>query len=110
MIKKHLLEGVKKGAFDETEAARRFEEWLKQNEAKLESKKSNLEKSLDEAKGKRIEAEKRINEARAAKIAKKLAALEAKEAAEASPAAEAAESAEPASPSAAESVEESPRE
>jgi small subunit ribosomal protein S16 len=110
LLRKHLLEGVKKGAFDEAEAARRFEEWLKQNEAKQELKKSSLERSLDEAKGKRIEAEKRINEARAAKIAKKLAALEAKAAAEASPAAEDTASTEATTPSASEAVEEKPRE
>jgi small subunit ribosomal protein S16 len=38
------LEGVKKGAFDDAEATRRYEEWTKQNEAKIEAKKSNLEK------------------------------------------------------------------
>jgi len=31
LIKKHLLEGVKKGAFDEAEATKRFEEWMKKN-------------------------------------------------------------------------------
>jgi len=87
-LKKHLLEGVKKGAFDEAEAERRFEEWVKQNEAKIDSRKSQLERSRDEAKKKRIEAEKLINEERAAKVAKKLAAIEAREAAEASPATE----------------------
>jgi small subunit ribosomal protein S16 len=81
LIKKHLLEGVKKGAFDEAEATRRFEEWLKQNEAKIEAKKSGLEKALDDDLGKRLKEEKRINEARAAKLAKKIADLAAKEAA-----------------------------
>ncbi len=53
-MKKHLLEGVKKGAFDEAEAKRRFEEWIKQNEAKIEAKKSSLEKSQDDELGKRL--------------------------------------------------------
>jgi small subunit ribosomal protein S16 len=44
MLKKHLLEGVKKGAFDEAEATKRFEEWVTQNEAKIEAKKSGLAK------------------------------------------------------------------
>ena len=44
LIRKHLLEGVRKGAFDEAEADRRFEEWMKQNEAKIDAKKSGLEK------------------------------------------------------------------
>jgi small subunit ribosomal protein S16 len=81
LIKKHLLEGVKKGAFDDAEATRRFEEWLKQNEAKIEAKKSGLEKSQDDDLGKRLKEEKRINEARAAKLAKKNADLAAKAAA-----------------------------
>ncbi len=79
LIKKHLLEGVKKGAFDEAEANRRFEEWMKQNEAKIEAKKSGLEKFQDDDMGKRLAGEKRINEARIARLAKKNAALAAKE-------------------------------
>jgi small subunit ribosomal protein S16 len=81
LLKKHLMEGVKKGAFDEAEADRRFNEWMKQNEEKIESKKSRLEKAQDNDKESRIEAEKRINDARAAKLAKKAAALVAKAAA-----------------------------
>ena len=78
LIKRHLLEGVKKGAFDEAEATRRFEEWMKQNESKIEAKISGLEKSQDDEVGKRLTVEQRINEARAAKLAKKNAALAAK--------------------------------
>jgi len=78
LIKKHLLEGVKKGAFDEAEATRRFEEWMKQNESKIESKKSGLEKSKDDELEKMLTAEKKINEARAARLVKKQAALAAK--------------------------------
>jgi len=82
MLKKHLLEGAKKGAFDEAEAARRFEEWMKQNEAKIESKRSGLEKSRDERLVRMLAAEKKINEVRAAKLAKKQADLAAKAEAE----------------------------
>jgi len=89
LMKKHLLEGVKKGAFDEAEANRRFETWMKQNEEKIESKKSNLEKSKDDDVSKRLLAEKKVNEARAARLAKKQADLAAKEQAEAAPAEEA---------------------
>ncbi|HPT20453.1 MAG TPA: 30S ribosomal protein S16 [Bacteroidales bacterium] len=78
LMKKHLLEGVKKGAFDEVEANRRFDEWVKQNEAKIEAKKANLEKSQETDLVKRLSAEKSINEARAAKLAKKKAELDAK--------------------------------
>ena len=78
MLKKHLLEGVKKGAFDEAEATKRFEEWMTQNEAKIEAKKSGLEKSKDDELGSRLAEEKRINEARTARLAKRKAEQDAK--------------------------------
>jgi len=78
LIKKHLLEGVRKGAFDDAEATKRFEEWMKQNEAKIEAKRSGLEKSRDDKLVELLAAEKKISEARAAKLAKKQADLAAK--------------------------------
>ncbi len=86
MLKKHLLDGVKKGAFDEAEADRRFNEWLKGKEEKTEAKKSGLEKKSEETRKQRLEAETAIRETRAAEYAKKLAAI----AAEAEAAAKAA--------------------
>jgi small subunit ribosomal protein S16 len=93
LIKKHLLEGVKKGAFDEAEATKRFEAWMKQNEEKIEARKSGLEKSQDDAIDKRLAAEKKINEARAARLAKRQADLAAKAESEANPKPEPAEEA-----------------
>jgi len=91
MLKKHLLEGVKKGAFDETEADRRFNEWMKQQEEKIESKKSRIEKVADDTKMKRVDAERTVNETRAAALAKRNAEMAAKAASEAaSPVTEAA--------------------
>jgi small subunit ribosomal protein S16 len=81
LMKKHLLEGVKKGAFDEAEATRRFEEWIRQNESKIEAKKAHLEKSQDDELGKRLSVEKKVNEARAAKLVKRNTDLAAKAAA-----------------------------
>jgi small subunit ribosomal protein S16 len=78
LLKKHLLEGVKKGAFDEAEANRRFDEWVKQNDAKIEAKKSGLEKSRDDELDKNLAQEKKINEARTAKLAKRKADADAK--------------------------------
>ena len=86
MLKKHLIEGVKKGAFDEAEADRRFNEWLKGKEEQIEMKKSGLEKLGEDIRKKKLVAEKAIKEARAAEYAKKLAAI----AAEAEAAAKAA--------------------
>jgi len=81
LLKKHLLEGVKKGAFDDAEAEKRFNDWKTKNDAKVETKKSGLEKAKEEEIGKKLEAEKKINEARAAALAKKQAELAAAEAA-----------------------------
>jgi small subunit ribosomal protein S16 len=91
LIKKHLLEGVKKGAFDEAEATKRFEEWMKQNESKIEAKKSGLEKSKDDETVRKLADEKKINEAREARLAKKQAELNAKAEAAAEESAPAAE-------------------
>ena len=78
LLKKHLLEGVKKGAFDEAEAIKRFEAWMKQKETKAETQKSGLAKSAEEAVASRLKAEKKINDARAEKLAKKRSELAAK--------------------------------
>jgi len=102
MIKKHLLEGVKKGAFDEAEALKRFEAWMTQNEAKIEAKKSGLEKAQDDDTSERLAAEKKINDARAARLQKRQAELAAKAEAESKPAVVAEEN------SAAESAKEAP--
>jgi small subunit ribosomal protein S16 len=86
LIKKHLLEGVKKGAFDDTEATKRFDEWMKKNEEKIDAKRSDLEKSKDDRLVEMLAAEKKINEARAVKLAKKQADLAAKAEAASQPA------------------------
>lgn len=77
LLKKHLLEGVKKGAFDEAEAERRFAKWISEQESKIEAKKSGLEKFRDDEIAKRLSAEKKVNDARAARLAKKQAELNA---------------------------------
>jgi small subunit ribosomal protein S16 len=71
LMKKHLLEGVKKGAFNEEELEKRFEAWLKEKEQKVEKKVAGLEQSQENIKKERIEAERKINEARAAELAKR---------------------------------------
>ena len=78
-MKKHLLGGVAKGAFDEEEAQKRFEKWLSEKEGKIDNKRSGLEKEAEEAKKARIQAEKTYNEEKAKAIKEKLAAQEAVE-------------------------------
>jgi len=74
MYKKHLLEGVKKGAFNEEEAESRFKQWITD---KLSKEKALTDKlavgKADEAK-KRFEAESKVREAKAEMLAKKLKA------------------------------------
>jgi small subunit ribosomal protein S16 len=71
MMKKHLLEGVKKGAFNEAEAEVRFTTWMQSKEAKIQAKVDGLASAVDADIEKRLDAEKKINEARAAEIAKR---------------------------------------
>lgn len=92
LLKKHLMGGVRKGAFDETEAEKRFEAWKATKNKAVEAV-INKEAAKKEAANKaRHEAEAAINKAKAEEIAKKRAeALAAQEAAakEAAAAAEA---------------------
>ncbi len=90
-LMKHLLGGVKKGAFDEAEAQKRFDAWKADKEKGLETIRTNEAKAKKEAYNKEIEAEKKINENIAKKVADKKAAIAAAKAeAEAQQAAEAA--------------------
>ena len=71
LLKKHLLEGVKKGAFTEEVAEQRLNLWLEGKETQIQDKKNKL---LQEKKANvktRLENEAKINEAKAALIAKK---------------------------------------
>jgi small subunit ribosomal protein S16 len=87
MMKKHLLEGVRKGAFTAEVAEVRFGQWLTEKESKIEAKKSSLKRSKEDERRARLAAEAKIKEARAAEYAKKLAAQNA-QAAEAEASAE----------------------
>jgi small subunit ribosomal protein S16 len=73
LMKKHLLEGVKKGAFDEAEAERRFQLWLDEKAAKAQAKKEQLESKKSQAEKEKLAQEAKVNAARAEKIAKKKA-------------------------------------
>ena len=83
-MKKHLLGGVKKGAFDEAAAETKFEAWEKEVKAQKVADKEAADKAAE--KKARLDAEKKANEALAAKIAEKKAAALAAQAAEEAPA------------------------
>jgi small subunit ribosomal protein S16 len=77
-LMKHLLGGVKKGAFDEAEAQKRFEAWKSAKVSSVQSEKSKLDTAAKAAQQKALEAETEKNKAKAAEIAKKkLEAIEA---------------------------------
>jgi small subunit ribosomal protein S16 len=89
LLKKHLLGGVRKGAFTEAEAEKKFETWLntKQNTVKAEISKLNDSQRL--AAQAKLDAEKAVNKAKAEALAAKKAKLaEAKKIAEAEAAGE----------------------
>ena len=88
--KKHLQVGVNKGSISQEDADKKFAEWLAEKDGKVQSKMDTLSKAADEKKAAALKAETEKKEARAAKIAERLAAEEAANA----PAEEAGEEAE----------------
>ena len=71
MMKKHLLAGVAKGAFDQEEAEKRFENWKENKEQKIEVQKAKLEKEASDAEKAALDAEKTKSTERATAIALK---------------------------------------
>ena len=95
LLMKHLQGGVKKGAFDEAEAQRRFDEWKSKKVAKVDALKSSMADNSQKAAAARLEEEQAKNKAKAELVAKKKAELAAAKAeAEAAAAAEEAPAAE----------------
>ena len=93
LLRRHLQIGVEKGAISQEQADVRFNEWMQAKEAKINSKRSDIENDARNTRKARLEAEKKANEQKAAAVAaKRQAAAEAEAAAKA--AAEAAENAE----------------
>ena len=87
LLMKHLQGGVKKGAFDEAEAQKRFDAWKAEREAKLEAVRNKERDSKKAAAKKALEEETEKNKAKAEAVAKKRAEKLAAEAAEAAEAA-----------------------
>ena len=107
MMKKHLLEGVRKGALTEEQAEAKFEAWVSKKENKIEGKVQSLNDAAAASKSARLAAEAEVNKARKAAIeaanAPVVEEAPAAEATEEAPSAEATEEA----PSA-EATEEAP--
>ncbi len=98
MLMKHLQGGIKKGAFDEAEAQKRFDAWKATKTRTLDKTKEQVAAEKAAKAKARLDAEIKVNQEKAAELAKKKAeALAAQEAA----AAEAAQTEETATPEAA---------
>ncbi len=80
LLRKHLQEGVKKGALTQEAADEKWNAWVSEKENKVSNKKSQLAQSERDAKKSALEAEAKVKEARAEEIAKKKRELEEAEA------------------------------
>ena len=97
-MKKHLMGGVAKGAFDEAQAEAKFNAWKENKQSGLAALKAKQDEAKKAEAKARLEAEKKVNETIAQKVAEKKAAEAAAKAeaeaaanAEEAPAEEAAE-------------------
>ena len=68
LLKKHLQEGVAKGALTQEQADAKWETWMQEKEAKVNAKKGKLEQETREEMKKRLEAEAKVNKERAAAL------------------------------------------
>ena len=73
-MKKHLLGGGTKGAFDEAQAEAKFNAWKENKQNGLATLKAKQEEAKKAEAKARLEAEKKVNEAIAKKVAEKKAA------------------------------------
>ena len=74
MLMKHLRGGVKKGAFDEATAQKKFDAWKADKQKGLEKVAAEEAKAKKDAEAKALAEEKKVNEAIAKKVAEKKAA------------------------------------
>lgn len=105
LLMKHLQGGVRKGAFDEAEAQRRFEAWKANKQKSIDAAKDSMAAKREQAAKARFDAEVAKNKAKAEEVAKKKAEIAAAKAAE-----EAAKAAEEATAESAAGNEEAPAE
>jgi len=78
LLKKHLLGGVKKGAFSEAEAENRFEKWITERRSKIEAVRNDATKRKNDLVRKKRDAEVKAKEAIAKKVAAKFTVAEPK--------------------------------
>ena len=110
MMKKHLLEGVRKGALTEEQAEAKYEAWLSDKESKIGANVKAIAEKKAADKTARLAAESEVNKARAAAIAAALAPAEEAPAEEAETEAAAEEAATEEAPAEEAAAEEAPAE
>jgi small subunit ribosomal protein S16 len=66
LLKKHLLEGVKKGALTQEQAEEKFSSWVSEKEQAVANKESKIAEDKAKAKAEALKAEQAVNEARIA--------------------------------------------
>jgi len=69
LLKHHLLGGLRKGALTEEQVEEKFNAWLEEKEKSVADKVGGLDKAKADAKAKALQAEKEVNEKRAAEAA-----------------------------------------
>ncbi|PIB27349.1 30S ribosomal protein S16 [Maribacter sp. 4U21] len=69
LLKHHLLGGLRKGALTDEQVEEKFNAWLEEKEKSVADKVGGLDKAKAEAKAKALQAEKEVNEKRAADAA-----------------------------------------
>ncbi|PIQ47873.1 MAG: 30S ribosomal protein S16 [Cytophagales bacterium CG12_big_fil_rev_8_21_14_0_65_40_12] len=77
LMRKHLQIGVIKGAITQEDADKKFAAWLAEKESKITGKVEKLATAKGDAKKAKLEAEAKVNAARAEALAAKKAELEA---------------------------------
>jgi small subunit ribosomal protein S16 len=75
LLKKHLLGGIKKGAFDEAAAEQKFQAWQSDKEKAVQAIKDKSGADAEAIQKARLEAEKAVNKVKAEALAKKKADL-----------------------------------
>jgi small subunit ribosomal protein S16 len=83
LLKKHLLEGVKKGALTEEQVEERFDKWLEEKSQNIQDKSAAVAKSVEDKEKARVEAENAKSEARAEALKGAAAEQETEDSAEA---------------------------
>lgn len=77
LMKKHLIEGMKKGALSEAQVEQKFSKWQEDKAGKILGKHDRLKNEATKKATDRLKAESAVKDAKAAKVAAKLSAAEA---------------------------------